>query len=540
MAPGHTQLGLGGDRLGSGLVNTPQARPVLVLDFGAQYAQLIARRVREANVFSEVVPSTITAAEVREKDPQALILSGGPSSVYEEGAPQLDQEIFELGLPIFGICYGFQIMTRALGGEVAKTGAREYGRTQMRIDGGILHAGLSEEHPVWMSHGDSVTRAPEGFEVTASTPGAPVAAFEDASRKLAGVQYHPEVMHSPHGQEVLTRFLTEIAGLEQNWTASNIAEQLIADVREQVGDGRAICGLSGGVDSAVAAALVQRAIGDRLTCVFVDHGLLRQGEREQVETDFVAATGAKLVTVDEREAFLNKLAGVTEPEAKRKAIGAEFIRSFERAVAGILADSGEDQTVDYLVQGTLYPDVVESGGGTGTANIKSHHNVGGLPDDVEFELVEPLRLLFKDEVRAVGRELGLPEVIVNRQPFPGPGLGIRIIGEVTEERLETLRAADAIAREELTKAGLDEQIWQCPVVLLADVRSVGVQGDGRTYGHPIVLRPVASEDAMTADWVRIPYETLEVISTRITNEVADVNRVVLDVTSKPPATIEWE
>ncbi|MBA1834455.1 glutamine-hydrolyzing GMP synthase [Corynebacterium wankanglinii] len=517
-------------------MNTPQARPVLVLDFGAQYAQLIARRVREANVFSEVVPSTITAAEVREKDPQALILSGGPSSVYEEGAPQLDPEIFELGLPIFGICYGFQIMTRALGGEVAKTGAREYGRTQMRIDGGILHAGLAEEHPVWMSHGDSVTRAPEGFTVTASTPGAPVAAFENVERKLAGVQYHPEVMHSPHGQEVLTRFLTEIAGLEQNWTASNIAEQLIAGVREQVGEGRAICGLSGGVDSAVAAALVQRAIGDRLTCVFVDHGLLRQGEREQVETDFVAATGAKLVTVDERKAFLDKLAGVTEPEAKRKAIGAEFIRSFERAVAGVL----EGQQVDYLVQGTLYPDVVESGGGTGTANIKSHHNVGGLPDDVEFELVEPLRLLFKDEVRAVGRELGLPEEIVNRQPFPGPGLGIRIIGEVTEERLETLRAADAIAREELTKAGMDEQIWQCPVVLLADVRSVGVQGDGRTYGHPIVLRPVASEDAMTADWVRIPYETLEVISTRITNEVADINRVVLDVTSKPPATIEWE
>ena len=350
-------------------MNTPQARPVLVLDFGAQYAQLIARRVREANVFSEVVPSTITAAEVREKNPQALILSGGPSSVYAEGAPQLDAEIFELGLPIFGICYGFQIMTRALGGEVAETGAREYGRTQMRVDGGVLHAGLEPEHAVWMSHGDSVTQAPEGFEVTASTPGAPVAAFEDTSRKLAGVQYHPEVMHSPHGQEVLTRFLTDIAGLEQNWTASNIAEQLIADVREQVGEGRAICALSGGVDSAVAAELVQRAIGDRLTCVFVDHGLLRQGEREQVETDFVAATGAKLVTVDERKAFLDKLAGVTEPEAKRKAIGAEFIRSFERAVAGVL----EGQQVDYLVQGTLYPDVVESGGGTGTANIKSHH-----------------------------------------------------------------------------------------------------------------------------------------------------------------------
>ena len=514
-------------------------RPVLVVDFGAQYAQLIARRVREANVYSEVVPSTITAEELKAKDPVALVLSGGPSSVYAEGAPQLDPEIFELGLPIFGICYGFQVMTQALGGEVAKTGSREYGRTAMAVKGGVLHAGLAE-HPVWMSHGDSVTRAPEGFEVTASTPGAPVAAFENVERKFAGVQYHPEVMHSPHGQEVLTRFLTEIAGLEQNWTASNIAEQLIEQVRTQVGDGYAICGLSGGVDSAVAAALVQRAIGERLTCVFVDHGLLRQGEREQVEKDFVAATGAKLVTVDERKAFLDKLAGVTEPEAKRKAIGAEFIRSFERAVAGILAESGNDKNVDYLVQGTLYPDVVESGGGTGTANIKSHHNVGGLPDDVEFELVEPLRLLFKDEVRAVGRELGLPEVIVNRQPFPGPGLGIRIIGEVTEERLETLRAADAIAREELTKAGLDDQIWQCPVVLLADVRSVGVQGDGRTYGHPIVLRPVASEDAMTADWVRIPYETLEVISTRITNEVADVNRVVLDVTSKPPGTIEWE
>ena len=514
-------------------------RPVLVVDFGAQYAQLIARRVREANVYSEVVPSTITAEELKAKDPVALVLSGGPSSVYAEGAPQLDPEIFELGLPIFGICYGFQVMTQALGGEVAKTGSREYGRTAMAVKGGVLHAGL-DEHPVWMSHGDSVTRAPEGFEVTASTPGAPVAAFENVERKFAGVQYHPEVMHSPHGQEVLTRFLTEIAGLEQNWTASNIAEQLIEQVRTQVGDGYAICGLSGGVDSAVAAALVQRAIGERLTCVFVDHGLLRQGEREQVETDFVAATGAKLVTVDERKAFLDKLAGVTEPEAKRKAIGAEFIRSFERAVSGILAESGNDKNVDYLVQGTLYPDVVESGGGTGTANIKSHHNVGGLPDDVEFELVEPLRLLFKDEVRAVGRELGLPEVIVNRQPFPGPGLGIRIIGEVTEERLETLRAADAIAREELTKAGLDDQIWQCPVVLLADVRSVGVQGDGRTYGHPIVLRPVTSEDAMTADWVRIPYETLEVISTRITNEVADVNRVVLDVTSKPPGTIEWE
>ncbi|MHA2788129.1 glutamine-hydrolyzing GMP synthase [Corynebacterium sp. S7] len=518
-------------------MNTPNPRPVLVVDFGAQYAQLIARRVREARIYSEVIPHTATAEEIKAKNPTALVLSGGPSSVYEDGAPKLDPEILELGLPVFGICYGFQSMTAALGGTVEKTGAREYGRTPLTVKGGVLHAGLESEHSVWMSHGDSVTEAPEGFTVTATSPGAPVAAFENVDKKMAGVQYHPEVMHSPHGQEVLTRFLTEIAGLEQDWTPANIAEQLIEQVREQIGpEGKAICGLSGGVDSAVAAAIVQRAIGDRLTCVFVDHGLLRQGEREQVENDYVAATDVRLVTMDERENFLNKLAGVTDPEEKRKAIGAEFIRAFERAVAGVL----EGEQVDYLVQGTLYPDVVESGGGTGTANIKSHHNVGGLPDDVEFELVEPLRLLFKDEVRAVGRELGLPEVIVNRQPFPGPGLGIRIIGEVTGERLEVLRKADAIAREELTAAGLDNTIWQCPVVLLADVRSVGVQGDGRTYGHPIVLRPVASEDAMTADWVRVPYDTLETISTRITNEVDEVNRVVLDITSKPPATIEWE
>ena len=514
-------------------------RPVLVVDFGAQYAQLIARRVREARIYSEVVPHTATIEEIRAKNPAALILSGGPSSVYANEAPRLDPAVFDLGVPVFGICYGFQAMTAALGGVVAETGAREYGRTDLELvdGGGVLHDELSATHKVWMSHGDAVTEAPEGFTVTASSAGAPVAAFENAEKKFAGVQYHPEVLHSPHGQQVLTRFLTQIAGLEPTWTAANIAQQLVDAVREQVGpEGHAICGLSGGVDSAVAAALVQRAIGDRLTCVFVDHGLLRSGEREQVENDFVAATGARLVTVDERQAFLDKLAGVSEPEAKRKAIGAEFIRSFERAVAGVL--SGEQ--VDFLVQGTLYPDVVESGGGTGTANIKSHHNVGGLPDDVEFELVEPLRLLFKDEVRAVGRELGLPEVIVNRQPFPGPGLGIRIIGEVTEERLEILRAADLIARTELTAAGLDGQIWQCPVVLLADVRSVGVQGDGRTYGHPIVLRPVTSEDAMTADWSRIPYDVLERISTRITNEVKDVNRVVLDVTSKPPGTIEWE
>ncbi len=509
--------------------------PVLVVDFGAQYAQLIARRVREARMYSEVIPHTMPVEEVKAKNPAALILSGGPSSVYEDGAPALQEGLLELGVPVFGICYGFQAMTNALGGTVAATGDREYGRTKLEPTDGVLHEGL-DEHNVWMSHGDSVSKAPEGFTVTATSAGAPVAAFECPAKKMAGVQYHPEVLHSEHGQEVLTRFLTEIAGLKQEWTAENIADELVEKVEKQIGDGRAICGLSGGVDSAVAAAIVQRAIGDRLTCVFVDHGLLRAGERQQVEEDFVKATGAKLVTVDESEAFLSKLAGVTDPEAKRKAIGAEFIRSFERAVAGVL----DGQDVGFLVQGTLYPDVVESGGGSGTANIKSHHNVGGLPDDVEFELVEPLRLLFKDEVRAVGRELGLPEVIVGRQPFPGPGLGIRIIGEVTRARLDILRAADLIVRTELTDAGLDSEIWQCPVVLLADVHSVGVQGDGRTYGHPIVLRPVSSEDAMTADWTRVPYDVLEKISTRITNEVPEINRVVLDVTSKPPATIEWE
>ena len=392
-----------------------------------------------------------------------------------------------------------------------------------------------------MSHGDAVTAAPAGFEVVATSAGAPVAAFEDRSRGLAGVQYHPEVIHTPHGQQVLSRFLHEFAGIGADWTAANIAESLIEAVREQIGDGHAICGLSGGVDSAVAAALVQRAIGDRLTCVFVDHGLLRAGERAQVQRDFVAATGARLVTVDAQDKFLEALSGVINPEGKRKIIGREFIRAFEGAVRDLLADNdSEDHQIEFLVQGTLYPDVVESGGGSGTANIKSHHNVGGLPSDLKFALVEPLRLLFKDEVRAVGRELGLPEEIVARQPFPGPGLGIRIVGEVTADRLDTLRRADLIAREELTSAGLDAQIWQCPVVLLADIRSVGVQGDGRTYGHPIVLRPVSSEDAMTADWTRVPYEVLERISTRITNEVPEVNRVVLDVTSKPPGTIEWE
>ncbi len=517
-------------------VESASPRPVLVVDYGAQYAQLIARRVREARVFSEVIPHTATVDEIKARDPLAVVLSGGPSSVYADGAPQLDPALFDLGVPVFGICYGFQAMAQALGGTVARTGTSEYGRTELKVVGGELHSDLPEAQPVWMSHGDAVTSAPDGFEVVATSAGAPVAGFENRARRLAGVQYHPEVLHSPHGQQVLTRFLHEFAGIAPDWTPAGIAEALVEQVRTQVGDGHAICGLSGGVDSAVAAALVQRAIGDRLICVFVDHGLLRAGERAQVQRDFVAATGANLITVDAEATFMEALSGVTNPEGKRKIIGRQFIRAFEGAVRDALGDN----ETEFLVQGTLYPDVVESGGGTGAANIKSHHNVGGLPDDLKFVLVEPLRLLFKDEVRAVGRELGLPEEIVARQPFPGPGLAIRIIGEVTAARLEVLRRADSIAREELTAAGLDQQIWQCPVVLLADVRSVGVQGDGRTYGHPIVLRPVSSEDAMTADWTRVPYDVLERISTRITNEVAEVNRVVLDVTSKPPGTIEWE
>ncbi len=526
------------DPAGEGAPAAP-IRPVLVVDFGAQYAQLIARRVREARVYSEVVPHTASIEEIKARDPAALVLSGGPASVYAEGAPQLDPGLLDLGVPVFGICYGFQAMAQALGGTVERTGTSEYGRTELKVVGGELHSGLPSVQSVWMSHGDAVTAAPDGFDVVASSAGAAVAGFESRERRLAGVQYHPEVMHTPHGQQVLSRFLHDFAGLGADWTPANIASALVEQVRAQIGDGHAICGLSGGVDSAVAAALVQRAIGDRLTCVFVDHGLLRAGERDQVQRDFVAATGANLVTVDAADTFLQALSGVHNPEGKRKIIGRQFIRAFEGAVRDVLG--GNDvEDVEFLVQGTLYPDVVESGGGSGTANIKSHHNVGGLPGDLKFTLVEPLRLLFKDEVRAVGRELGLPEEIVARQPFPGPGLGIRIVGEVTAERLETLRRADSIAREELTAAGLDALIWQCPVVLLGDVRSVGVQGDNRTYGHPIVLRPVSSEDAMTADWTRVPYEVLERISTRITNEVPEVNRVVLDITSKPPGTIEWE
>jgi len=523
-------------------VRQATARPVVVVNFGAQYAQLIARRVREARVYSEIVPHTVPAAEILARHPAALILSGGPSSIYEPGAPGVDPALLGAGVPVLGICYGFQAVVDALGGEVARTDRREYGRTKVSVDTAArLFSGQPASQEVWMSHGDAVVALPATLKATASSADSPIAAFESADGAICGVQWHPEVHHSAHGQQVIERFLYRAAGIAPTWTTASVLDAAVEEVRHVVGDGRAVCGLSGGVDSAVAAAIVQRAIGDRLTCVFVDHGLLRLGEAEQVERDFVAATGIRLETVDARARFLEALRGVVDPERKRKVIGSEFIRAFEQAARDVEAEGGGPE---HLVQGTLYPDVVESGGprgdGAGGSTIKSHHNVGGLPEDLGFTLVEPLRRLFKDEVRALGLELGLPERIVWRHPFPGPGLAVRIVGEVSEERLDVLRRADAVAREELTAAGLDRSVWQFPVVLLADVRSVGVQGDGRTYGYPVVLRPVTSEDAMTADWARLPYDVLERISTRITNEVPEVNRVVLDITSKPPGTIEWE
>ncbi len=517
-------------------------KPVIVVDNGAQYAQLIARRVRDVGYYSELVPHSWSAEKILAKNPAAIILSGGPASVYAPNSPELDVALLRAGIPVLGICYGFQQIAQALGGVVAQTGKREFGATRAAVlTDGVLCGSVNTEKNVWMSHGDAVAQAPAGFTVTATTDGAPVAAFENREKCLFGVQWHPEVVHSDNGNELIANFLRVGAGLEPNWDASSIIDDQIAKIREQVGDSEVICGLSGGVDSSVAAALVHKAIGDQLTCVFVDHGLLRAGEAEQVIRDYAGARGMRILAVDEAERFLSALAGVSEPEQKRKIIGREFIRSFEAAQRKLIAQAGDaGREIKFLVQGTLYPDVVESGGGDGTANIKSHHNVGGLPEDLDFALIEPLRDLFKDEVRAIGLELGLPENLVWRQPFPGPGLGVRIIGEITWERLEILRAADAIVREELTAAGLDREIWQCPVVLLADVRSVGVQGDGRTYGHPIVLRPVSSEDAMSADWTRLPYDLLAKISNRITNEVPEVNRVVLDCTSKPPGTIEWE
>ncbi len=505
---------------------------VLVLDFGAQYAQVIARRVREAHVYSEIVPHDITPAQVRARRPVALILSGGPASVYAPDAPAVDPGLFELGVPMLGICYGQQLMAQALGGEVARTGTSEYGRTTMEADPTSL---LLRDQPatqtVWMSHRDTVVRPPDGFRVTGSTSQTPAAAFEDPDRGLFGVQYHPEVSHTPYGPEALKAFLSA-AGARPTWTAYSVIERSVEAIREQCGTATVLCGLSGGVDSAVAAALVHRAVSDQLVCVFVDHGLLRHGEAEQVEEAFGRHSSARLVTVKAADRFLEKLAGVTDPEAKRKIIGAEFIRVFEDAAREHAGDAR------LLVQGTLYPDVIESGYGS-SAVIKSHHNVGGLPPDLGFELVEPLRWLFKDEVRRVGSELGLPEEIVWRQPFPGPGLAVRIIGEVTAERLQLVRAADRIVLEELRRAGLEPQIWQAFAVLPA-IRSVGVQGDERTYGHPVILRAVTSEDAMTADFARIDWDVLERIASRIVGEVAGVNRVAYDITSKPPGTIEWE
>ena len=511
---------------------SPEPRPILVVDFGAQYAQLIARRVRECHVYSEIISHDSTLEEIARRRPAGIILSGGPASVYEPGAPTLNPLLLEADVPVLGICYGQQAMARALGGEVRATGDREYGKTELRVeDPGVLLRETPAEQTVWMSHADTVVGAPEGFRVTARTEATPVAAFEDPARQLYGVQFHPEVSHTPYGTEVLKRFVYDACGLLPDWTPVNVIERAVERVRQQVGDEEALCALSGGVDSAVAALLVYRAIGDRLTCVFVDTGLLREGEPDQVEETFGRHFNVPLVHVKAGDRFLGRLEGVADPEEKRRRIGEEFIRVFEEVAR-------DHRGAGFLVQGTLYPDVIESGSST-AATIKTHHNVGGLPDRMDLELVEPLRDLFKDEVRRIGTELGLPEEITHRQPVPGPGLAVRVVGEVTRERLELVRAADHVVREEIRRAGLEREIWQAFAVLL-DVRSVGVMGDGRTYERPVVLRAVTSEDAMTADWARLPAEVLESIASRIVRDVPGVNRVAYDITSKPPGTIEWE
>jgi GMP synthase (glutamine-hydrolysing) len=508
---------------------------VLVLDFGGQYSQLIARRVRECGVFSELLPHHAPVEEIRRRAPRGLILSGGPASVHSEGAPRLRRELLELGIPVLGICYGMQAMVLELRGRVEPAAVGEFGRSQLTVsEAGTLLAGLPAEQSCWMSHRDTVYEPPPGFTALAASTESPVAAMEAPDRGLYGIQFHPEVVHTPHGTEILTRFLEEACGCDMSWTPSSVIEDQVERIRAQVGDGRAICGLSGGVDSSVAALLVHRAIGDRLTCVFVDHGLMRKDEGAQVIATFRDHFKVPLVAVDAEERFLDSLRGVTDPETKRKIVGEGFIRVFE----------GEAAKLDdprFLVQGTLYSDVIESGGGTGAATIKSHHNVGGLPDDLDLELVEPLRALFKDEVRAVGSELGLPDRLVWRQPFPGPGLAIRVVGaEVTRERLATLRDADFVLQDEIRAAGLYRELWQSFCVLPGDLRTVGVQGDERSYGYVIVVRAVTSDDAMTADWARLPYDLIERVASRMINEIPQVNRVVLDVTSKPPGTIEWE
>ena len=513
---------------------------VVVLDYGGQYSQLIARRVRDCGVFSELLPHDTSPDELARRAPRGVILSGGPASVYAQGAPRLDRRLLELGIPVLGICYGMQLLVHELGGRVEQAEVGEFGRSDLRVlEPGLLLAGMPREQTCWMSHRDTVFEAPRGFVALASSSASPVAAIEDRERGVYGIQFHPEVVHTPYGQQILERFLTDVCGCERSWSAASVIDEQVARIREQVGEGRVICGLSGGVDSSVAALLVHRAVGDRLTCVFVDHGLMRKDEGEQVVSAFRDTFRVPLVAVDAEERFLAKLAGVTDPEAKRKAIGSEFIRVFEEEAGRRAAEHG-GEGARFLVQGTLYSDVIESGGGTGAATIKSHHNVGGLPDDLRFELVEPLRLLFKDEVRAVGAELGLPERLVWRQPFPGPGLAIRIVGgEATKQRLDVLREADHILQEEIRRAGLYRELWQSFCVL-PDVRTVGVQGDERTYGHVVVVRAVTSDDAMTADWARLPYDLLETIASRMMGELREVNRVVLDITSKPPGTIEWE